>query len=62
MDVTGIAATASEMAQANTSNNVQMAVLKKSLDIAAQGAAQLIAAVPPPPSPTHLGNRVDTFA
>jgi hypothetical protein len=62
MDITGIAAAATDMAQANTSNNVQMAVLKKSLDIARQGAMQLIDAVPPPPSPPHLGNRVDTFA
>ena len=40
-----------------------MAVLKKAMDISAQGAVQILEALPAPPSnPPHLGNRVDTFA
>ena len=65
MDVTGIAAMASELSQAKTESSAQLAVFKKALDIEAQGAMQLVqaaaqvsAAINNPP---HLGNAVDLF-
>ena len=64
MDTMGIAALASDLAQARTGNAVQLAVLKKAMDIEAQGAMQLVqAAVQAVPSnPPNLGNGVDVFA
>ena len=42
---------------------VGIAVLKKAIDLQAQGAAQLIQALPQmPANPPHLGNHVNTFA
>jgi hypothetical protein len=50
----------------NASGNeaVSIAVLKKAIDLQAQGAAQLLQALPSPVAnnPPHLGNRIDTFA
>jgi len=64
MDVAGIAAVATEMAQARTGNAVQLAVLKKAMDVEAQGALQLIQAASQviTTSPPNLGTRIDTFA
>jgi hypothetical protein len=64
MDLTGIAAAAAPMTQSGNSDAVQMAVLKKAMDIQAQGASQLIQSATQVASnnPAHLGNRVDTFA
>ncbi|KNZ31006.1 MAG: hypothetical protein AD742_19685 [Methylibium sp. NZG] len=45
---------------------VGIAVLKKAIDLQAQGAAQLIQALPQMPqvpnNPPHLGNHLNTFA
>jgi hypothetical protein len=65
MDTLAIAALATEMSQARTANAVQLSVLKKAMDIGAEGAMQLVqAAVQATQSvnPPHLGNSVDTFA
>ncbi len=64
MDVSNIATVATTLSQARTEQAVQLAVLRKALDLQAQNAAQLIAAVEPASAnnPAHLGNRVDTFA
>ena len=64
MDVSAIAATATEMSQARTAASIQVAVLKKAMDIQAQGALQLIQAAAQVGSnnPPHLGNQVDTQA
>lgn len=62
MDVTGIATLATEMTQARTAAAVQVTVLKKALDIQAQGALQLIEAASQVTNPPNLGNRVDTRA
>jgi len=64
MDTVSIAALASDMSQVRTENAVQLAVLKKAMDIEAQGAMQLVqAAVEAVPSnPPNLGNQVDVFA
>jgi hypothetical protein len=65
MDVSAIASVATEMSQARTADAVSMAVLKKALDVQAQGAAQLVQAavqamqaggVPPRP-----GSIIDVF-
>ena len=47
--------------QASTGDAVAISVLKKALDIEAQGALQLIQALPAT-NPPNLGNGVDTFA
>lgn len=64
MDVTSIAAMATQLSQTKTANDVQTAVFKKALDINAQGALQLIDAASQAgrTNPPHLGNQVDTFA
>jgi hypothetical protein len=64
MDTASIAAVATEMSQARTEGAVQLAVLKKAMDIQAQGAMQLIQAAAQviPTNPPHLGNQVDVFA
>jgi hypothetical protein len=63
MDVTDIANTATAMSQQKLGNDVQISVLKKAMDIDAQSAAALIAAIPQPPSnPPHMGNSVYTYA
>jgi hypothetical protein len=64
MDVSAIASMATEMSQARTTESLQVAVLKKALDIQEQGALQLIEAASQviPSNPPHLGNDVDTFA
>ncbi|MBU3696549.1 YjfB family protein [Dechloromonas sp.] len=60
MDVSAIASLATEMSQNQTAQAVQIAVLKKAMDIEAQSAMQLLQAVPS--NPPHLGNNVDLFA
>ncbi len=64
MDVSAIASMATEVSQARTTEALQVAVLKKALDIQAQGALQLIEAASQviPSNPPHLGNAVDTVA
>jgi hypothetical protein len=63
-NISSIASTATQMSQAKTSDAVSIAVLKKAMDIEAQGTAQLIQALPQPASnsPPNLGNKVNTFA
>lgn len=64
MDAVSIATLASDMSQTRTQNAVQLAVLKKAIDIEAQGAMQLVQAAvqATPTNPPNLGNRVDVFA
>lgn len=66
MDVTNLASAATAMAQTQTAEAISVAVLKKALDIQAQGAMQLVQAaaqsIQTPSNPPHLGNRVDTLA
>lgn len=63
-NVSSIASAATQMGQAKTDDAISVAVLKKAMDIQAQGAAQLIQALPQPTSnnPPNLGNKVNTFA
>lgn len=52
----------------NSGDAVGVTVLKKALDIQAQGAMQLIASIPQPPQqsaanlPPHLGQNINTTA
>ncbi len=64
MDVPSIAAVATDLAQAKTEGAVQLVVLKKAMDIQAQGAMQLIQAAAQviPTNPPNLGNTIDTVA
>lgn len=66
MDVTALASAATTMAQTHTAEAVSVAVLKKALDIQAQGAMQLVQAaaqsIQTSSNPPHLGNRIDTLA
>lgn len=66
MDVSGIANLATSMAQAQTGQDVGMAILKKALDAETSAAAGLIAAISPVPSaanlPSHLGQTINTTA
>jgi hypothetical protein len=59
MDVGAIASVATEMSQVQTANAVQVAVLKKAMDIEKQSALQLLQALPS--NPPNLGNNVDQF-
>ena len=64
MDVSGIAAVATDLSQSRIAEAVQITVLKKAMDIQSQGAMQLIQAatqVMAQNSP-NLGTHIDTFA
>lgn len=65
MDVSAIASVATEMAQASTADAVSIAVLKRALEIQAQGEVQLVQAAvlsaPASRNPPHLGNFIDIF-
>ena len=65
MDTSAIASLASDLSQTRTAGAVQIAVLKKAMDIEANGALQLLQALPEPMpvnNTPNLGNNVDTFA
>lgn len=65
MDTVSIAALASDLSQTRVQGAVQLAVLRKAMDIEAQGAMQLVQAAvqaAPPTNPPNLGNGVDVFA
>ena len=64
MDISSVGNVSAALSQAGTGDAVALAVLKKSLDIQAQSAIQLIQALPQPaPStPPNLGNGVNVYA
>lgn len=64
MDATAIASAATAMSQERVAEAVSTTVLRKALDIQAQGAMQLIqaAALATYNNPAHLGQSVDTLA
>lgn len=65
MDVSSTAGVSTSLAAAQGGTAIGILVLKKVLDIQAQSAMQLIAALPQPQqtgNPPNLGNGVDTFA
>lgn len=64
MDISSVGNVSPALSQAKTGDVVAIAVLKKALDIQAQGALQLIQALPQAAasSPPNLGNGINTFA
>ncbi|MBC7513263.1 MAG: YjfB family protein [Herminiimonas sp.] len=63
MDVSSIAAIASNLAATTTSENISVAVLKKAPDSESQTAAALLQTIPAPPNlPGHLGQNINTIA
>ena len=64
MNISGISALASNVSQSSNADAVQLAVMKKAMDINAQSALQLIqvASNVIPNNPPHLGKKIDTFA
>ncbi len=64
MNITSAGNISAAVSQADTGDAVSIAVLKKSLDIQAQNAMQLLQALPSPSTnnPPNLGNSVNTFA
>jgi hypothetical protein len=64
MNVSSVGSVSSAVSQASTGDAVAITVLKKSLDIQAQSALQLLQALPQPAAvnPPNLGSGVDTFA
>ncbi|OIQ83498.1 hypothetical protein GALL_346920 [mine drainage metagenome] len=64
MDASSISNAAGTLAALQRVNDVQMTVLKKALDVQAQGAVTLIDALPQPAAslPANLGRHVNTVA
>ena len=65
MDISSVNSIATAASQAQTGDAVSITVLKKAIDLQAQGALQLIESLPQLPatnSPSHLGQGVNTFA
>lgn len=63
MDVSTIAALATEMSQIQTANAVQLAVVKMAMNLEGQGALQLLdaAAQSASSNPPNLGNVIDVL-
>lgn len=66
MDVTGIANIATALNAASTQQEASIAVLKKAINVSAEGALSLIEAIPDNKSlqslPAHLGRNINTTA
>ena len=64
MDISSVSSLSTAASQAQTGDAVSIAVLKKAIDLQAQGALQLIESLPQPAtnSPPNLGQGVNTFA
>lgn len=66
MDVVAIAKLATSIAETGNRQEVQVAVLKRALDMEGATATQLINAVQSAPAvqnlPAHLGNKINTTA
>lgn len=63
MSVSGVDGGASALAQAKLQQEVSFTVLKKAMDIAGDGAMQLLEAARPAANlPAHLGSNINTTA
>ena len=66
MDVSNLASLSTSLAQVGTSQAVDIAVLKKALEVDAESATALIEAIPAAPTvsnlPAHLGQHINTTA
>jgi hypothetical protein len=65
-DVSNIASASTSLSDARTSQAISVAVLKRAIDVSAESATALIAAIPEAPSvpnlPSNLGRNVNTTA
>ena len=60
MEVSNVASLSSSVAQMKVGDSVGISVLKKAMEIEAQGVLQLLQALPQPSgNPPNLGNSVD---
>lgn len=66
MNISGITNTATALNAASTQQEVSMAVLKKAINLSAEGALNLIQSIPNNQSaqnlPAHLGKNINTTA
>ncbi len=62
MDVSGAVSTATSLATAQNSDALNVAMLKKALDMQAVMAASLIEALPALPSNPNIGRTINTIA
>ncbi len=62
MAISGVDSLASNLADTGIKQQVGISVLKKALDIESSSAATLIAAIPAPNLPAHLGRNINTTA
>ena len=62
MDVSSIAKLSTSIAETGQRQEVSLAVLKKAQQIQETTATQLLAALPQPNLPPHLGNKINTTA
>lgn len=62
MDITTIAHVGTAMAQTETAQALNIAVMKKALGTQASAAGSLLEALPPVNLPPHLGQNVNTTA
>lgn len=65
MNIAGIGALSTALSQTETADKIQVAVLKKAMDIQAESALALVEVAAQSGrtvNPPHLGNSVDTFA
>lgn len=62
MDALDVTRIATAMQQSETNTAIQMAVLKKINEVTEETAMALVAALPQPSNPPHLGNSIDVRA
>ena len=63
MDLTTAASLSSQVAQMKVGDAVGITVLRKAIDLQAQGALQLVEALPSTSNnPSHLGKHIDVTA
>lgn len=63
MELTGLSSLSTALSQATAQDSAAILVQKKAMEIAAQGAAELLQALPQPNNnPPHLGQNVDVKA
>lgn len=62
MVINAIASLSTALSETQTTQAVQLTVLKEALDTQAQSAMQLLEAAGAASNPPHLGNNVDTYA
>lgn len=63
MDISGLSSLSTALSSTQAGNAIGVQVLKKAMQVEAQGALQLLQALPQPANnPPHLGQNVDVKA